>query len=86
VLVVALAAVVAIGLQPLGGFAGLAAFGGPLLALFGPLAAIATGTRLLWPAVERTVLHRLETAVLDVGAMIPPPSVPPALPEASPQG
>ena len=69
-LVLVLATAVALALQPLGGFGGLAALGGPLLAVVGPVAAVMAGTRLLWPALQRPTLRRLEAATLEVGAMV----------------
>ena len=69
-LVLVLATAVALALQPLGGFGGLAALGGPLLAVVGPVAAVMAGTRLLWPALQRPTLRRLEAAALEVGAMV----------------
>jgi len=44
----------------------LAALGGPLLAVVGPVAAVMAGTRLLWPALQRPTLRRLEAAALEV--------------------
>jgi hypothetical protein len=78
-LVMSVAMVVGLALLPLGGFAGLTALGGPLLAVLGPLAAIVGGTRLLWPALQRSTLRRLESAVFAVGALVenaPPPASP----------
>ena len=69
-LVLVLATAVALALQPLGGFGGLAALGGPLLAVVGPVAAVMAGTRLLWPPLQRPTLRRLEAAALEVGAMV----------------
>jgi hypothetical protein len=70
VLTLAVALGVGLALLPIGGFAGLAALGGPLLTVLGPLAAIAAGTRALWPLVERGTQRRLEAAVLEVGAFV----------------
>jgi hypothetical protein len=70
VLTLAVALGVGLALLPIGGFAGLAAVGGPLLTVLGPLATIAAGTRALWPLVERGTQRRLEAAVLEVGALV----------------
>ena len=68
-LMFALATLVAVLLQPLGGFAGLAALSHPLMAVLAPVGAILAGTRLAWPALQRPMIRRLELAVLDVGAV-----------------
>ena len=60
---------VAVLLQPLGGFAGLAALSHPLMAVLAPVGAVLVGTRLVWPALQRPLIRRLESAVLDVGAV-----------------
>ena len=63
------ATLVAVLLQPLGGFAGLAALSHPLLAVLAPVGAVLAGTRFVWPALQRPMIRRLESAVLDVGAV-----------------
>jgi hypothetical protein len=57
-------------LLPLGGFAGLAALGGPLLAVLGPIGAVLAGTRALFPMLERRTERQLEAAALEVGALV----------------
>ena len=69
-LMLALATVVALLLQPLGGFAGLATVIGALPAVLAPVAAVAVGVRLIWSALQRPVQQRLEAAVLEVGAIV----------------
>ena len=69
-LMLGLATLVALVLLPLGGFAGLAALVGPLLAVLAPVGAVLIGTRLVWPALQRPVIRRLEAAVLEVGALV----------------
>ena len=54
-LMLALATTVALLLQPLGGFAGIATVIGTLPAVLAPVAAVAVGVRLLWPALQRPV-------------------------------
>ena len=68
-LMLAFATLVAVLLQPLGGFAGLAALSHPLMAVLAPVGAILAGTRFVWPALQRPMVQRLESAVLDIGAM-----------------
>ena len=63
------ATLVAVLLQPLGGFAGLAALSHPLMAVLAPVGAVLAGTRLVWPALQRPLIRRLESAVIDVGAI-----------------
>ena len=63
------ATLVAVLLQPLGGFAGLAALSQPLMAVLAPVGAVLVGTRLVWPALQRPLIQRLESAVLDIGEM-----------------
>ena len=63
------ATLVAVLLQPLGGFAGLAVLSHPLTAVLAPVVAILTSTRLAWPALQQPMIRRLESAVLDVGAV-----------------
>ena len=60
---------VAVLLQPLGGFAGLAALSHPLMAVLAPVGVVLAGTRLVWPALQQPMIRRLESAVLDVGAV-----------------
>lgn len=69
VLMFAFATLVAVLLRPLGGFAGLAALSHPLMAVLAPVVAILAGTRIAWPALQRPMIRRLESAVLDVGAV-----------------
>jgi hypothetical protein len=73
VLTMANALVVGLLLLPLGGFGGLAAVGGPLLAVVGPFGAVLAGTRALWPVLERRTERQLEAAALEVGARIEEP-------------
>ena len=40
----------------------------------GPIAALVLGTRASWPRVQERVLRRLESAVLEVGALVEPPT------------
>ena len=68
-LMLALATLVAMLLQPLGGFAGLAALFHPLVAVLGPVGVVLGATRLVWPSLQRPLIRRLESAVLDVGAL-----------------
>ncbi len=69
-LVMGMATAVALALQPLGGFAGLAGVVGAALSVLAPVALIGLGTRLIWPAFQRPVIARLEAAVLEVGALL----------------
>ena len=69
-LMLTLATLVALLLLPLGGFGGLAALAGPLLSLTIPVALVLVGTRLLWPAILKPTMLRLEAAVLAVGALV----------------
>jgi hypothetical protein len=83
-LVLALAALVGIALLPLGGFGGIAALAGPVGAVLVPLAALAVGTRVAWPMLQRPLGRRLEIAVLEVGALVEPPATGGALPGGAP--
>ena len=64
------ALVVGLLLLPLGGFAGLGAIGGPLLAVVAPIGVVLAGTRTLWQALERRTERRLEAAALEVAALV----------------
>jgi hypothetical protein len=72
ILVLVLATLVGLLLLPLGGFAGIAALAGPLGVVLLPLAALALATRAAWPVFQRADARRLESAVLEVGALIEP--------------
>jgi hypothetical protein len=83
-LVLAVAMVVGLALLPLGGFGGVAALAGAVGAVLLPLAALALGTRAAWPLLERPVERRLESAVLEVGALVEPPPTGGTLPGGAP--
>lgn len=71
-LMVVLATLVALLLQPLGGFTGLAAVLGPLLSVMAPVAVVLVGTRAFWPWLARPTLHRAEAAAMGVGGLVRP--------------
>lgn len=69
-LMLGLTTATALVLQPLGGFAGLAADVGSLLAVLLPVLAVLAGTRAIFPFFQRPLLRRLEAAALEVGALV----------------
>ena len=64
-----LATLVAVLLHPLGGFTGLATMSHPLMAVLVPVGTILAGTRLVWTALQRAMIRRIESAVLDLGTV-----------------
>ncbi|MBW3535831.1 MAG: hypothetical protein KY453_11555 [Gemmatimonadetes bacterium] len=85
-LMVVLATLVALLLQPLGGFTGLATVLGPLLSVAAPVATVMLGTRALWPRLARPALLRAEAAAMGVGALVRPASEGGTAPDALASG
>ncbi len=84
-LMVVLTTLVALLLQPLGGFVGLAALVGPLLGVALPVAAVLVSTRGLWPLLARPVARKAEAATMALGALVTPQE-PPSSDEAESGG
>lgn len=71
-LMVVLATLVALLLQPLGGFTGLAGVMGPLLSVVVPVATVLAATRTFWPWLARPTLRRAEATAMELGALVRP--------------